>query len=164
MEKSLGNYKSIYFVNIVNTKIDVGHPVMGAVHVTDCQHVSFMQSLQTQQLRLHNSRHIHCYDATINAGTILEDCKNIVFYHVPSSTDVRNSIKDFNWLHNGIVSPNYSIQIYDPTTTTTMMTNNYSPNEPFLDSQSTNHPIVELLNQPSNNLMNDDDNSDDDEI
>jgi hypothetical protein len=88
-----------------------------------------MDGVQAQQLRLHHSHHIDCYNIHIHAGTILEDCHHVTF-HVPSTTtdpnEFRMNIQDFNWLKNGIPSPNFTIQMYNApmniTTTTTTTT------------------------------------------
>jgi hypothetical protein len=88
-----------------------------------------------QQLRIHNSHYIQCYNVQtmIDGSIILEDCDNITFHVVvfmsfvsdwtttsPTTTTTTTStiverlqqriIKDFNWLRNGIPSPNYTIK------------------------------------------------------
>jgi Tubulin binding cofactor C len=159
-------------VNVIHTSLDVYHPVVGAIHVTECQEVTFMDGIQAQQLRLHHSKDIHCYNSHIHAGTILEDCQHVTF-HVPSTTnpaEYRNNIKDFNWLRNGIPSPNFSIQIFDPTSTTTTTTSTTmlhgttgTPavrNDPSIDP-----PSIELPDPSThNNILEENDDSDDDEI
>lgn len=165
-QKRLGNYyKSIYFVKVDHTKIHLYYPILGAIHVTECHDVSFINILQAQQLRLHNSHDIHCYNATIHAGTILEDCHNVTFYVPPSSTtnlsNVRNSIKDFNWLRNGIPSPNFSIQTMSDPNTTTMAVHcsSGSENDPSVNDQGT----LERSDQYSVSVPKND-SSDDEEI
>ena len=161
-------YKSIYFVNVDYTSIHLYHPVLGAIHVTDCNSMSFVEGVHAQQLRLHHSQFIHCDNVHIQAGTILEDCEHVTF-RVPPKTDMaafRSSIKDFNWLRNGMVSPNFTIQMYDPTPTSTSAT--ILDGDPSMDHGMEERPNRSKNSNASNDNGNrnddDDDNDDDDEI
>jgi len=100
-------YKALHIVNISDCTVRITPPVLGAVHVTSCLRLHLHMS--SHQLRLHDSTYLHCH-ASVGSGPILEDCSNIVFHYDP--TDKENQIrdaKDFNWLKNGVQSPNYTI-------------------------------------------------------
>ena len=59
------------------------------------------------QLRMHESNTLDCY-VTVGSGPILEDCTNIVF-RASRKDDLVYDAKDFNWLRNGIPSPNFCV-------------------------------------------------------
>ena len=143
-------------MNVNHTSIKIHHPVLGAIHVTECQNVTFMDGIQAQQLRLHQSQDLHCDNIHIHAGTILEDCQRITF-HVPSSSssstttnlsELRKNIKDFNWLKNGIASPNFSIQIYNATNTTAI-----TEARMLIDNDNDGPPTSVIRNDPSIDLV-----------
>jgi hypothetical protein len=82
--------------------------IEGAVHVTACRNVQLY--LKCHQLRLHDSTDLHCHVFVV-APPVLEDSSGIVFYTLSeedNSAAIRDA-KDFNWLRNGIPSPNFSI-------------------------------------------------------
>ena len=148
--------------------MDVSHPIRGAIHVTECHDISFLEGIQAQQLRLHLSYNIHCYNIRISAGTILEDCHHVMFY-IPSTTtpsEFPTNIKDFNWLRNGVASPNFALQIYDPTNT--LATTTCSPPSAMNDPTIGRVAVVDGNDPSSTNYVpqdNDDiDDDDDDEI
>ena len=97
--------QALHLVAVSHSTVQVFHPIQGAVHVTDC-HDTVIR-LQSQQLRLHESTNLQCH-VNVSAGAILEDCSSITFY---SSNKSELDVKDFNWLRNGISSPNYSIEL-----------------------------------------------------
>jgi Tubulin binding cofactor C len=103
---SHGHYKAIHFVSVHESSIHLEKPVEGAIHVTQCQHSSFVITW-SQQLRLHESHHVECH-IQVTAGTILEDCHHVTFYTDEGSNAA--DIKDFNWLRADIPSPNFAIQ------------------------------------------------------
>jgi hypothetical protein len=88
---------------VTDSTIRVRNPVKGAIHVTGC-HTTALWS-RSQQLRLHESTDLQCH-SIVSAGAILEDCTRLFFWTLPSSL---LEVKDFNWLKQGIASPNYSI-------------------------------------------------------
>lgn len=56
---------------------------------------------------MHDSRALKCR-VTVGSGPILEDCTDILFY-ASSKNDMVHDAKDFNWLRNGVPSPNFCI-------------------------------------------------------
>jgi len=85
--------------------IRVAKSVEGAVHVTACHELELYAACH--QLRMHESTILKCH-VTVGSGPILEDCSGIVFY-AANTEDVVYDAKDFNWLRNGVPSPNFSI-------------------------------------------------------
>lgn len=86
--------------------------IQGAAHVTKCRHS--VLTLRVQQLRLHESSDLTCRVA-VSAGAILEECNRIAFFQIilaAASTSHHHplEVKDFDWLRNGIPSPNYTIE------------------------------------------------------
>jgi hypothetical protein len=60
-----------------------------------------------QQLRLHGSTGLDCY-VFFEGGAILEDCSRVTFWR---RRDVSmGDVRDFNWLKNGVPSPNFVIE------------------------------------------------------
>ena len=60
------------------------------------------------QLRIHESNALKCH-VSVGSGPILEDCNSIVFY-ASNPHDLVYDTKDFNWLRNGVPSPNFCIK------------------------------------------------------
>jgi len=98
-------YKSIHLKNTRNCHVVILLPVEGAVHVTDCGQLVLTASCH--QLRLHESRELQCH-VMVGTSPILENCTDVVFY-ASSENDFVRDAKDFNWLRNGVPSPNFSI-------------------------------------------------------
>lgn len=65
---------------------------------------------RAQQLRLHACDDLTCRIA-LTAGAILEHCRQISFFR--ASADEPLDVKDFDWLYNGMPSPNFTIQDQD---------------------------------------------------
>lgn len=58
-------------------------------------------------MRLHGSTGLECH-VLFKGGAILEDCSRISFW---KARDIPvGDIRDFNWLKNGIPSPNFSVE------------------------------------------------------
>ena len=83
----------------------ISQKVESAIHVSCCGHLELTASCH--QLRLHESHHLQCH-VKVGSGPILEGCSDILFF-ASSGTDLVRDTKDFNWLRNGVPSPNYSI-------------------------------------------------------
>ena len=98
-------YKAIHLLNITHCHVVVSQGVEGAIHVSSCGHLELVASCH--QLRLHESQYLKCH-VKVGSGPILEGCSNILFF-ASSKTDLVRDTKDFNWLRNGVPSPNYSI-------------------------------------------------------
>jgi hypothetical protein len=92
------------------SSITTTFPISSAIHITDC-HDSSIRTVQVQQLRLHESTNLLCHVDLVTAGAMLEDCKDIVFV-VPSADQDKCvvDVRDFNWLREGIPSPNFRIE------------------------------------------------------
>ena len=91
---------SLHLVSLYDCTLQFVQPLGSALHVTQC-HRTKLQAPKVQQLRLHESSALECV-VNVTAGAILEDCTEIVFR---GSVEV----KDFNWLRDGIPSPNYRV-------------------------------------------------------
>ena len=119
------NVKELHISNVSNSTIIAStDAITGAMHVTSCHDVKLVCQA-FHQLRIHESSdlRIHIHNAAASGGAILEDCTDLVFYvTVPSNVngvgritaggDPCNllEVKDFNWLRNGIPSPNFIVE------------------------------------------------------
>lgn len=114
----------MHISDLSNTEIVIkAGAIAGAMHVTKCYGVNI--SCQSfHQLRIHESSDLRLSigDAASSGGVILEECTNLTFliesrHATPTSSDVASDetqlleVKDFNWLRNGIPSPNFDIEI-----------------------------------------------------
>jgi hypothetical protein len=80
--------------------------------VTECHGTTLWA--EAQQVRLHESTALHCH-VSVTGGAILEDCSDIVFYEMDDDDQqLLAQIKDFNWLKQGVASPNFRIEKKDP--------------------------------------------------
>jgi len=95
----------LHIQNVVDSVIRVANAVDGAIHVTACHELELYAT--SHQLRMHESSSLACH-TNVNSGPILEDCTGIVFY-AGSKEDLVHDAKDFNWLRNGVPSPNFCI-------------------------------------------------------
>ena len=118
--------KEVHISNVSNTEIVVKEgAVTGAMHVTKCNGVK-LSCQSFHQLRIHESSDLRFTigDAKSSGGVILEDCRNLTFIincltsgHSGAASDGVVSdetqlldVRDFNWLRNGIPSPNFEIE------------------------------------------------------
>lgn len=103
-----GNYKALHIQNVSDSIVRVVNAIGGAVHVTACQDLELFAS--SHQLRMHESSSLKCH-VSVGSGPILEDCTGIVFYVSAnkSNGDFVYDAKDFNWLRNGLPSPNFCL-------------------------------------------------------
>ena len=94
----------------------------GSVHVTNCSGATIVL-VECQQIRLHDSEDLTCHveQNASSVGAILEGCARIVFSISPSSLSDEQrhqplllDAKDFNWLRNGIPSPNFRVVVEEP--------------------------------------------------
>jgi hypothetical protein len=139
-------YPSVHAVRVQHSTLTLQHGVpRGAIHVTDCHHMTLRVHGPIQQLRMHESSHVDVHfvprrnadddnDAAsiahavvaVTGGIILEGCSAVTF-HVrvaPSSsspnaaTTTRNTldVKDFSFLKRGVPSPNYTVQYHSSST------------------------------------------------
>lgn len=92
-------------MSVLDSSITIVNSIDGAIHVTDCHNCTLRSTCQ--QLRLHGSTRLECH-VLFRAGAILEDCNRISFWK--TREDTFGDIRDFNWLKNGIPSPNFSIE------------------------------------------------------
>jgi len=104
-----GAYTSLHMVNVQDSVVRVTpHAIQGAAHVTNCHRSTIV--LQSQQLRLHESTDLTCR-VQVSAGAILEDCSRVVFQCQAQATGAPPlDVKDFDWLRNGIPSPNFRVE------------------------------------------------------
>ena len=86
--------------------IQAVNEIDGAIHVTACHHVKLQATCH--QLRMHESNALELH-VQVGSGPILEDCTDIVFYACGGSNDLVYDAKDFNWLRNGVPSPNFRV-------------------------------------------------------
>jgi hypothetical protein len=86
--------------------VRVANAIDGAVHVTACREMELHATCH--QLRMHESHDLKCH-AMVGSGPILEDCTGIIFYVSGQENDLVYDAKDFNWLRNGVPSPNFRI-------------------------------------------------------
>lgn len=98
-----GSFQAVHMLNVSDSTIRFRKKVVGAVHVTEC-HDTVIE-VQCQQLRIHESNNLQCL-VHVSAGAILEDSHAVTF--VVSSEIV---VKDFSFLNQGAVSPNYAIKV-----------------------------------------------------
>jgi hypothetical protein len=96
---------AFHLQNVINSRVVISQPIEGAIHITGCDHLELTASCH--QLRLHESKNLRCH-VQVGSGPILEDCTEIVFF-ASSDSDLVRDTKDFNWLRNGVPSPNYFI-------------------------------------------------------
>jgi Tubulin binding cofactor C len=166
---SSGPYKALHFVNVEHSSVHVLQPIGGAVHVTQCRYSSFALLQQVHQLRIHDSHHLdyHIVEST-GGGTILEDCHHVTFYTSTGATNATTTaptldIKDFNWLRNGIPSPNFSIKsLQDGIPPGLIVPTMSDGTEPMLASTTlsdsrTNHVIEDEYDDNDNDDRDDDD-------
>lgn len=73
--------------------------------MTACQEITLYATCH--QLRMHESTHLDCH-VKVGSGPVLEDCTGIIFYAFQEN-DLVYDAKDFNWLRNGVSSPNFHI-------------------------------------------------------
>jgi hypothetical protein len=132
-------YPSVHAVRVQHSTLALQHGVpRGAVHVTNCHHVTLRVHGPIQQVRMHESSHLDVHfvprrseddddDAAspptpivvaVTGGIILEGCSAVTFHvHVaPSSTSPNAAttrstldVKDFSFLKRGVPSPNYTV-------------------------------------------------------
>ena len=104
-----GAYTSLHMVNVQDSVVRVTpHAIQGAAHVTNCHRSTIV--LRSQQLRLHESTDLTCR-VQVSAGAILEDCTRVVFQCQPQAPGAPPlDVKDFDWLRNGIPSPNFRVE------------------------------------------------------
>ena len=100
-----GSYKALHIQNVTNCIIHITNTIDGAIHVTACEEMILYATCH--QLRLHESAHLQCH-VKVGSGPILEECTDIILYAYHES-DLVYDAKDFNWLRNGIPSPNFRI-------------------------------------------------------
>jgi Tubulin binding cofactor C len=97
-------------VDLKDTTVTISERVASAIHVTQCNNCHIQGSCQ--QLRIHESSHVRFKVESV-AGAILEDSSDLVFLvETSSSSDTKTlmDVKDFNWLHIGVPSPNFRIE------------------------------------------------------
>lgn len=91
-----------------------GTPIAGALHITGCSNVQ-LHVHSFHQLRIHECNNFQCHvqQPASSGGAIMEDCTNMTFYIMSQSTADNSAfeVKDFNWLRNGIPSPNFRIVV-----------------------------------------------------
>lgn len=95
----------MHIQNVTNCVIHITNTIDGAIHVTACQEM--ILNATCHQLRMHESTHLECH-VMVGSGPILEDCTDIIFFACQES-DLVYDAKDFNWLRNGVPSPNFRI-------------------------------------------------------
>lgn len=99
-------------MSVHDSSILIANSVDGAIHVTDCHGLTLRSTCQ--QLRLHGSIGLDCH-VPFKGGAILEDCSRITFW---KRRDVpMGDIRDFNWLKNGLPSPNFAVEEESQATT-----------------------------------------------
>lgn len=107
-----GLYQTIHLMSIHDSSILIANSIDGAIHVTDCHNMALRSTCQ--QLRLHGSTGLDCH-VLFKGGAILEDCTRIAFW---KQRDVSvGDIRDFDWLKNGIPSPNFVVEEESQATT-----------------------------------------------
>ena len=118
------SYISITLQFVRNSVILLHNSIIhSSIHISNCYGCKIYIN-QTQQLRIHNSYDLKMYIThSIVAGAILEECQRITFYdhcddnficHDEQKQEVKNghnnlNVRDFEWMRNGIPSPNYEI-------------------------------------------------------
>lgn len=100
-----GFYQSIHLMDVCDSSILITNSIDGAIHVTDCHNLTLRSTCQ--QLRLHGSTGLECY-VLFKGGAILEDCSRVTFWKRRDAPV--GDIRDFNWLKNGIPSPNFIVE------------------------------------------------------
>lgn len=96
----------MHIQNVTNCVVRVANAIDGAVHVTACREMELHATCH--QLRMHESNDLKCH-AMVGSGPILEDCTGIIFHASGQENDLVYDAKDFNWLRNGVPSPNFRI-------------------------------------------------------
>ncbi|GAX19294.1 hypothetical protein FisN_4Lh130 [Fistulifera solaris] len=99
-----GFYQSIHLLSVSESSIIIENNVDGAIHATECHHMTLRSTCQ--QLRLHGSTGLDCY-VFFKGGAILEDCSRINFWKRRDTS--MGDVRDFNWLKNGVPSPNFVV-------------------------------------------------------
>lgn len=100
-------YKALHLQNVSSTAIRVSHPVEGAIHVTACCGMELYGSCH--QLRIHECKQAK-FHVQVQSSPILEDSTGIIFFTSGNKNDdAVHDAKDFNWLRNGVPSPNFEI-------------------------------------------------------
>jgi Tubulin binding cofactor C len=132
-------YPSVHAVRVQHSTLTLQHGVpRGAIHVTNCHHLTLHVHGPIQQLRMHESSHVDVHLAprirnddnaaaasiahavvAVTGGIILEGCSAVTFHvhGAPSSsspsaaTSTRGTldVKDFSFLKRGVPSPNYAV-------------------------------------------------------
>ena len=119
--KLLGVPSTVHVTNLRDVTLLCG-PVQTSVFIENCSDCTFV--LACQQLRTHSTTGSNFYLKVTSKG-IVEDCRELMFApyaldypelsgHMEASglsADVNNwdKIDDFNWLHTGKQSPNWSV-------------------------------------------------------
>jgi hypothetical protein len=140
-------YPSVHAVGVQHSTLTLDHGVpRGAIHVTNCHHLTLRVHGPIQQLRMHESSHLEVHLAprirnddnddaaspttpivvAVTGGIILEGCSAVTFHvHVAPSSSSPNAattprstldVKDFSFLKRGVPSPNYTVLYHSRST------------------------------------------------
>lgn len=131
--------------HVNHSHIFIYQNILGSIHITKCHHTTiYMIEQHVHQLRIHESNHLQIYllhslsstnttnnttltnnnenniiiphqNVTVTSGIILEECKQIHFFHKPVTNNQQQQldVKDFDWLRNNVPSPNYTMNEID---------------------------------------------------
>ncbi|CAB9512101.1 expressed unknown protein [Seminavis robusta] len=176
------SFQELHISNVSHStiRVDSDTAISGALHMTNCNHVD-IHVKSFHQLRIHESNNlkIHIADAERSGGAIMEESNNVVFSIAPKTPTASSrqsqehskcellDVKDFSWLHRGVPSPNFRVDVL-PTnsivpTKNASIRKTTSDEQPFVTQQTevgTSNAETQLSTQP----QAEQEDSDDDEL